>query len=292
MGMQERWPKLERALYGLRRTWRWVRVQRPVSLMLGPQYVRSASAIDLDITYECTLRCRNCNRSCRQAPGTDRMSVGQVTAFLQESKRAGQPWSRVRITGGEPTLHPEFLPLVWHVHGALAPSGTVVQVLTNGANEVTRQLLRELPPGVEVHDQRKTSPLQPLYRPFNMAPVDDRAYAFAQYRNGCHIAQDAMGLTPYGYYFCPVAGAIDRVLGAGLGRASLPEPKDRMLEQAQVLCRYCGHFRDGHHVPYEHREPLINELISPAWERLYAKYRNNPPRLRRYAEHAGPAQSE
>jgi MoaA/NifB/PqqE/SkfB family radical SAM enzyme len=36
------------------------------------------SKIELDITYECNLKCLGCNRSCTQAPTKESLSLGDV----------------------------------------------------------------------------------------------------------------------------------------------------------------------------------------------------------------------
>jgi hypothetical protein len=82
-----------------------------------------------------------------------------------------------------------------------------------------------------------------------------------------------MGLTPTGYYPCAVAGGIDRILGAQLGRKTLPADSDDMLEELDKLCRLCGRFQDGHYVPRALRPALTEARISPTWAKLYEKWR-------------------
>jgi len=87
---------------------KWLRVQSWVTWILGPEYYRNLSMIEIDITYACNLRCYNCNRSCTQAPTVERMTVDQIKKFVEESKASNLQWKRIRILGGEPTLHPDF----------------------------------------------------------------------------------------------------------------------------------------------------------------------------------------
>src|SRR5262249_20587376 len=84
------------------------RVQKPVTALLGPQYRRSRDFIEIDITYACNLNCYNCNRSCEQAPTGEHMTVEQVERFVAESVAAGKQWKRIRLLGGEPTVHKNF----------------------------------------------------------------------------------------------------------------------------------------------------------------------------------------
>jgi hypothetical protein len=274
-----------RVLYLFRGVWRFIRVSKTLTLLLGPQYRRSRDRIEIDITYSCNLRCFNCNRSVRQAPERLHMQVSQVQAFVSESIARGKRWTRIRVLGGEPTLHPQFFEIVaelrryreWH-------SKCLVEIVTNGHGAVVEDRLNQLPIDIWVENSRKKSDVQPAFRPFNLAPIDDWKYLRADYRNGCAIARDCgMGLTPLGYYPCAVAGGIDRIGGAGLGRANLPDDTDDMSAALDRLCRLCGRFKDGHWVPQNLRRPLTKELMSASWTHLYERWRKSrsaaPPSL-------------
>src|SRR5512136_1024527 len=60
-------------LYGAYVFWR---ISPPATRLLGPRYRRSRDRIDIDITWDCNLRCYHCNRSCQQAPTEERMTIG------------------------------------------------------------------------------------------------------------------------------------------------------------------------------------------------------------------------
>ena len=278
-----------RAVYWLKGIHRMVRVTRPVIRLLGPQYVRSRDLIEIDITYACNLRCFNCNRSCRQAPSDESMDVSQIEAFLGETERRGERWSRVRVLGGEPCLHDEVLAILRVLVERLGGQGTLIELATNGFGPRVHRVLADLPSGVDVDNSHKTGPQNDLLRPFNSAPVDHWFHRrAASYRNGCQIAEICgMGFTPFGYYFCAVAGGIDRVAGLGLGRPCLPDEDDDMLDQAERLCGLCGRFLDGHFIPHNLRKPLRGEVMTPTWRRLYAEFAEHPPRLSRYGEEPG-----
>lgn len=269
-----RWLWLGRAWYALRAGWRRLRISAAVTRLMGPQYRRSTDKIEIDITYLCNLHCLNCNRSVRQAREALHMPLDRVRAFVDDSIARGKRWSRIRVLGGEPTLHPEFLEIVdelrryraWH-------PACVVEVVTNGHGGRVQARLQRLPSDVWVENSKKLGPVQPSFGPFNLAPVDDPAYRHADYSNGCSIMHDCgMGLTPLGYYPCAVAGGIDRVIRRNLGRNELPDDGDGMETALRELCRLCGRFRDGHYVPKNLRPALEEEKISPTWERLYGEW--------------------
>ncbi len=263
-----------RMVYRLRAAWRHTRISRSVTRLLGRQYTRSRDLIEIDITYACNLHCLNCNRSVRQAREAMHMPLSMVSRFVDDSISRGQRWRRIRVLGGEPTLHPKFEAIVaellryrrWN-------AACIVEVVTNGFGESVVAALRRLPGEVMVDNSAKASPVQVHFGPFNMAPVDDAAYRHADFSNGCAVLRDCgMGLTPMGYYPCAVAGGIDRITGDGLGRASLPDDSDDMAEVAARLCRLCGRFRDGHFVPRVLRPVLDTEQVSPSWQALYARW--------------------
>lgn len=277
----------ERIFYTARAAWRRLRIHRWVTKLLGAQYRRSRDAIEIDLTWACNLRCLNCNRSVRQAPTGERMTLSQVEAFIDESRRSGVVWRKIRLVGGEPTLHPEFDAIVdrlcaWRdeLGGAME-----IQVSTNGHGHAVMEALDRVRGRVTIDDSAKEGNVQPHFGDFNVAPRDLPEYQRADYRNACWVAEGCgMGLTPYGYYPCAVAGGIDRVLGLGLGRPRLPMLDDDMLDEAASLCQWCGRFKTGHFVPRNLRPPLLDEPMSPSWVAAYARWRASRPHLRRYTE--------
>lgn len=284
-----RWVWAWRAWYWLRARWRHQRVTTWMTKILGPQYRRSRDLIEIDITYLCNLHCLNCNRSVTQAPDSMHMAIATVSRFVDESLAAGKRWRRIRVLGGEPTLHPDFPAVISQLlrYKAAQPD-VLVEVVTNGHGARVERALAELPQGVLVDNSRKEGPIQPTFGPFNLAPVDDSAYAGRDWSNGCHVMEECgMGLTPMGYYPCAVAGGIDRIIDEGLGRPGLPSDSDDMLAEADRLCRLCGRFRTGHFVPRVLRPPLTETRMSPTWERLYAAWKERRRSMRAGSGGAG-----
>ncbi|MBK8979635.1 MAG: radical SAM protein [Planctomycetes bacterium] len=272
--VSRRWLWFWRIVYRGLAAWRHLRIQRWTTRLLGPQYVRSRKLIEIDITYLCNLHCLNCNRSVGQARESLHMAVAMVEDFVANSLTRGVVWRRIRVLGGEPTLHPEFDRVIEVLRGyTKVHPGCILEVVTNGYGEHVEAALDRLPEDVWVDNSRKTGRVQPTFGPFNLAPCDDPRYRNADYANACAVARDCgMGLTPLGYYPCAVAGGIDRILGGKFGRQALPGDQDDLLAEASTLCRLCGRFRDGHFVPRVLRPALTTELVSPTWRRLYADW--------------------
>ena len=246
-----------------------IRCQRPVVQRFGRPFVRSRRRVEIDITYRCNLRCRNCNRSCTQAPAAIDMPVAQVEAFLTDSMAARIRWRRIRLLGGEPTLHPDFKSIVDRLVRYRSDHNPTLRIVicTNGRGRKVRNALSMLPSQIVIKNTSKTD-RQRLFRPFNAAPIDRWRYRFADFGCGCRIIADCgLGLTPQGYYPCAIAGGIDRIFGFGLGRRSLPSADDEMIDLLKRFCPLCGHFGFSW--------PTRQARMSPVWQRGYARY--HPP---------------
>ncbi|MFY0580306.1 radical SAM protein [Cystobacter fuscus] len=274
--------KLSRLIERLGRT---VRVSKPATALLGRQFQPAVDLIEIDITFACNLRCFNCDRSCTQAPSGERMNVEQVRRFVDESRAQGRRWKRIRILGGEPTLHPELqaiLSVLLSWRDSESPD-TLIELVTNGHGDRVRRVLEQLPEGVRIKDTRKQERFQPKFEPFNLAPRDEVWLRHADYSNACWIVRDCgIGLNANGYYPCAVAGGIDRVIGRDLGRKRLPLPGEDMTELLRESCSRCGHFLAGRFVAVEDRVPVVGERQSSSWREAYERYRKSPPRLTRY----------
>ena len=253
-----------------------MRVQKPVTKLFGPEYTRSRKFIEIDITYRCNLKCINCNRSCRQAPSNEQMTVEQIQKFVKESIANNVKWERIRVMGGEPTLHPnvfEILNLLLEYKKNYSQD-TCIELDTNGFGKIVNDVLSKVPKEIEIENTSKKSELQLFYL-FNMAPKDSIIYKNADYSSGCQvISVDGIGLTPYGYYPCAAAGGIDRIFGFDIGRKTLPSYDDSMTDQLEVFCKLCGRF---------HAAKRTNrEVMSPTWKKAYENYKKRKPKLRLY----------
>jgi len=172
------------------------------------------------------------------------MPLTALKAFITQSVGQKIPWERIRILGGEPTLHSQFGEIVDCLMEYRQTHNPAVRLVvgTNFHGSRVRRILEQLPAAIVIKSTLKTS-RNNLFRPFNMAPMDTRFNRFSDYRCGCRIVADCgMGLTPSGYYMCAVAGGIDRVFGYQLGRPNLPNQSDTFEDQMAAFCRLCGHF--------------------------------------------------
>ena len=248
--------------------YQYIRAQSFMVRLLGRQFYRSRNSIEIDITYKCNLKCLNCNRSCTQWPSNAELPVENIESLVRQSIANDVKWERIRILGGEPTLHSRFLDIIELLTDYRTNHNPKVRlvVCTNLHGNKVKARLNKLPPGIITKSTVKTSAVN-LFRPFNVAPVDTIYNRFSDYACGCRIIEDCgLGLTPSGYYICAVAGGIDRIFGFGAGRKTLPADDDEMIDQMKRFCRLCGHFGFA--------LPVKSEKISSTWQHAYQKRRN------------------
>jgi len=236
------------------------RVKKPMTKALGPQYRRSRAHIEIDITWACNLNCYNCNRSCEQAATGEHMTLEQIQLFIKESIEQNTQWKRIRLLGGEPTVHKQFfaiLDAVREYRDRHSP-GTLIEVVTNGHGDKVNAAIAKIPSDVYVNNTSKETKVQPHFGSFNVAPKDLPEYKDADYTNGCWVVENCgFGLGPNGYYPCAVAGGIDRIYGWDLGRKSLPQASDGMEDLLERFCSHCGHFKRKLEEPIEDRKSVV-----------------------------------
>lgn len=245
--------------------YQFIRCQQPVVSHFGRPFERSRKYVEMDITYHCNLKCANCNRSCSQLPSTTEIPVDRVAAFVRESAESGAKWERIRILGGEPTLHGRFwdiIEILLDYKQHFNPDLRLV-LCTNLFGPRVRSIVADLPAEIHIKTTLKKSRVH-LFRPFNVAPIDTRYNRFSDYSSGCRIIEECgLGVTPSGYYMCAVAGGIDRIFGFNMGRKTLPLPDDSLIDQMRVFCPLCGHFGFAW--------PVKKIKMSPTWRQAYRK---------------------
>lgn len=249
-----------------------------------PPYLSDQNKIILDITYHCNLECTKCNRSCHYAPTQDRMSLAQIHAFVGESISLQKKWKHIWLEGGEPTLHPELfqiLECLFRYRQEYSPR-TRIQINTNGYGPEVHRILRQLPPQLRIFNSAKTSPDNPHFCAFNLAPID-RLDQPADFSTGCFFPSwYGFALNMNGYYHCVCSAGIDRVLGLDIGRKKMPDKNDTMKDQKDKLCRYCGHFLENNAQRLKLKPSVGYETISEVWKEIYHRYPQSPPRLSKY----------
>ena len=102
---------------------------------------RRLLSLMLEITYACDLRCDFCYNE--KEKGGERLSLEDYKRILQQARQEGALF--LTLTGGEPTLHPDFFSIGIHADNL----GYSVRVKSNGygfTEAFIRRLQREVKP--------------------------------------------------------------------------------------------------------------------------------------------------
>ncbi|MDH5403955.1 MAG: hypothetical protein OEY49_15765, partial [Candidatus Heimdallarchaeota archaeon] len=143
----------------------------------------------------------------------------------------------------------------------------------NGYGTKVIDKLNALPKEVVVNNTRKTGKFQAKFEPFNLAPIDNKKHKITDFKNACWITSYCgIGLNKNGYYLCGVGGGIDRVVKFNLALETIPSKVSEFYNQANNLCKLCGHFNFRKYTPIYDRTPVDGEPKSQTWILLYEKY--------------------
>lgn len=248
--------------------YQFVRAQTLVVKYLGRPFRPSRSCVEIDITYQCNLKCLNCNRSCTQAPSHTEMPVADIAAFIRQSIEKKIAWKRIRLLGGEPALHSRVFDIIDLLMAYQREHNPSVKLVlgTNYYGKRVHRVLDQLPGNIAIKSTLKSSRIH-LFKPFNRAPIDTWHNRFSEYTCGCRIIEECgLGVTPSGYYMCAIAGGIDRIFGYQLGRPAIPDRSDNLTDQMAIFCRLCGHFG--------FQWPTRRTIMSKTWQRAYERLQN------------------
>jgi radical SAM protein with 4Fe4S-binding SPASM domain len=107
--------------------------------MTQPYFTVVPELVGVEITSRCDLACRHCFNDSGQGP-THELSLVDLTYLFDQVREMGI--ERIRISGGEPTLHPDFSAVVIEAHRR----GLQVSINTHGLySSQTRAQIAELP---------------------------------------------------------------------------------------------------------------------------------------------------
>ena len=247
-------------------------------------FLPNLNQIEIDITYECNLKCINCNRSSTQAPIKEGMSVEQIENFVSQSIELNKKWKLINLLGGEPSIHKDFLQIVNLILNEYIDKHspeTILQVTSNGFGELVQERLSKLPKHEKLiidYASFKDERIVPYFSPFNDAPIDKLGGSEKEYHKGCWVTSYCgIGLNQMGYYPCGVAGGIDRVFQFNLGVQSLKNVDESIAKYLDTFCRFCGNFSDyeknfGNFIPRNEKAALTKPVISESWKKAYKKY--------------------
>ena len=243
--------------------------------------------IELEINTACDLACFGCDRMSDVT--TDKnMTVDQVRRFVDESLDLKWEWERIRLLGGEPTLHPQLREIVQELirYRTEFPK-CFLQVLTNGLGKANlyRAWLESL--GISLHAEMKSKDYQPSwFRNTRITPIDRDPNVGELPPCGIFgIHGCGIGLTRHGYFLDGAGASIARVAGDDIGVMNLRDVTwDSMIDQSKILCRKCGHWNptDGTEVTKQVSETGM--VTGDFWRETLRAYNEQKPTLKTYGE--------
>lgn len=226
--------------------------------------------LEIAVTYVCNVRCANCCTLSTQAKTTrsEDISLDQIKKFLAESVAAGHLWKWIKLHGGEPTIHPQFIEIcqVLAEYRDEHNPGVRLSVCSNGSNpeKVDQALKLGFDPqvSVKIGINRDASGNMIPYIPVNESPKDIGRIA----PSGCYIASDCgIALNNSGFWPCaPCAGAA-RVFEYEAPVKHVADLTVDRLKQLYTHCDHCG-------FALTDRPRSTTQVTSKTWEEKLASY--------------------
>lgn len=240
-------------------------------------YTTNNYYLEINITYLCTLKCLNCDRSLSVIQETRDydMTVGQIDKFIAQSVKLNYPWKRIRIMGGEPTLHQDFKVIVDHLYQYKQTYNKDVDLVisSNGHTPKTQELLKwveEKYPEIIFENTKKKDRVQKDFNLIHVAPCDihdkDEEYQYA----GCWTTESAaISLDYSGFYCCAPGASIARVFGYDIGIKDMKKISvENMEKMFNPLCSKCGRY---HEIKVDNNN--VEVIMSPTWKEAVKKER-------------------
>ncbi len=217
--------------------------------------------VEIELTTNCNLMCKFCDRRCSQAPAKENMSLEQIHNFINESIQLNYKWYSIGILGGEPTLHPDLEEII-HILRKYTLKFQICELflVTNNYGEEVTKNDKKIGKIIKVIKRPKTNNPK-WFNNVDLAPID-----FSNNVHTCKITSECgLGLTTRGYSPCGPGAAVARVLDNDICIKSLYDVNQISMQSIlKKVCMYCGH---GLAITVGE-----NNSISSFWKQVYQKY--------------------
>ena len=203
--------------------------------------------VELNITLKCNLSCTNCNRFCNLVKQEEHISIKTVKRFLEN---INTPIDRVKVVGGEPLLHPEFMLIFELLKNAVA-SGKIkkVKIDTNQMTPFPPNLWAKRTDAVRTggtHPKKKKH--YPMIHPVDIGYVTTAKYNCEMIRR-CGFSLDNKGWLP-----CSSAIMIARLFNL---EYLYKKQRPNTVWGLEELCQHCV-FAMPQEWLNEHAYPVLN----------------------------------
>lgn len=204
-----------------------------------------------NITYRCDRGCPNCNRACGVAKSNinEDMTIDQFKTAMDDIGSSGTKLTKLVITGGEPSLHPDLVAIAdaaMEYKAKYSPQCTVWIATYHHPKyfyRIEEALKRHK--DLAVMGSPKEKPRIHNYATY-LAPIDDPHEDPNHFYRGCHLNGSLCGMTVdfQGFWCCPVAPAIARVFDLDISVKTYDQVSlDSLTAQYDQTCRRCGYYK-------------------------------------------------
>lgn len=186
---------------------------------------RGMVSVTLNVTYRCNLSCRHCLQLCDvwKQPCSD-VTMDQVDRFCEQAAKL--PLYFVRISGGEPTLHPQFDRIVRYVNTMLVEDGPA---MFGGVDTNSAEGSLTLPPHwTQIGFPNKSRHNAQLISPDEIGMRSPNCGRSCRVQGRCGIGYDFRG-----WSFCLIAPNLQAMLGI---EKTYDSPS---LELDADVCKHC-----------------------------------------------------
>lgn len=193
---------------------------------MKPRRRRSRRCVYLiNLTYRCNQQCEFCNRHLdfkTYDPAVYDVTMDQVEEFC--IKLTDKPITKLKISGGEPSLHPQFREMVERIGAFGIAKNALVRLNTNARRRIAPIK------GIQVMRRRNK-----IHQPHLVSPLD---YGVMSHQVGpkhlCDIAtRCGRGFEAKGWTFCALAGPMAELLNKDVWHKDPYEIPD------MGVCRHC-----------------------------------------------------
>ena len=222
------------------------------------------------------------------------MTLDQVDRYIELMRPHITTGTKLNVSGGEPTLHPQIFEILDKLTTMSRPRPTIC-LLTNAHGDKVLKVLEEInkryvrdahliyPP--LLGRRYKTDLSKPFWHtPCFRAPIDypeelKRHFPSTSYElsDNCYEKQNCgYGLTPFGVFLCQGAAAIAYLFHLDIGLDYIP-PEEEIARLQNIVCSYCFDLADRlkqrpTHKDY-YKEPEYNDTnVSPTYKKALADY--------------------
>jgi hypothetical protein len=254
-------------------------------------------SFELDLTYDCNLHCKWCNRLCgTRFRKPDRVSLEIFERNIHAIESHVDNQTGIKVIGGEPTLHPQIIDMLDLLLKYIRPKMRfAIDIYTNGVGPKIQKVLNQIRAKYSTYtlfgslspdiSKRATSDKQ-FYIVVSKASITgsfsvgmhESVYKAAQdmvpemqedYSQNCRIHHYCgYGVTPNGIFICSIAPAIATIfkLKGGLDRFPTLQEEN---EQKQLYCKYC-------YAPCTYSSKGLKPDTTPTYEKAFIEWDKEP----------------